>query len=254
MDNFKSNLLSAFAWFFGVIFIIGALAIGSDEGGIIAALLMLIGGLLLLPPVKRMILKSKPNLSTGKITALGSILIVIAYAFLLSNEDIQQNNAVDEQVLSDIPDNGSVDTSQELEEQIVEEEVVSIDDGFINPEEDGYYEDGYNPQPYDTPNTEVVESKRSKLPNPFIDFSGSIKSVDYTPIITLVSRNKEPLYIYDIIVNDGISCEIYGDKSSRNGILNFGEKIDLYIVNCSQDQVVEVKVITKKGYNTFTFQ
>lgn len=260
MVNFKSKVLAAFAWFFGIVFIIGGLSIGVAEGGIITALLMLVGGCLLLPPVKRLILDRKPNLSIGKITTVGTILIVIAYAFLFSSEEFQQASVVDDQALSDITDSSSVETAPELEEEVVEEvveeEIVSIDAGFINPEEeDGYYEDGYNTQAYEdtTVTTELVESKRSKLPNPFIDFNVSIKTVDNTPLLAFVSRNKEPLQIYDIIINDGISCDIYGDKNSRTGLVNFGEKFDFFVIDCSQDQIVEVKVITEKGYNIFTF-
>ena len=254
MNNFKSKILSAFAWFFGLLFIIAGLSELISEREIIAGLLMIIGGCLLLPLVKRLILDRNSNLSRAKITTGASILIVIAYIFLISNENIEQISAVDEQGLVAITDSGNVETAPELEDQVVEEEIVSTDAGFINPEDNGYYEDGYNTQAYeDTATTELVESKRSKLPNPFIDFNASIRTVDNTPILTFVSRNKEPLQIYDIIINDGISCDIYGDKDNRTGMVNFGEKFDFFIVNCSQDQIVEVKVITEKGYSTITF-
>lgn len=94
------------------------------------------------------------------------------------------------------------------------------------------------------------------MPNPFLDFNVSIRTNpnDTTPIISFVSRNKEPLHIYDVVINDGRSCEIFGAKNERNGVVNFGEKFDLFIVYCSADQIVEVKVITEKGYNVFTFQ
>lgn len=76
------KILLVGAWFFGVTFILGALGI-LFEGTIIGGLLMLVGAVLLLPPVKRAILdKKKTNLSRGKITAIGSILIFISFFFI----------------------------------------------------------------------------------------------------------------------------------------------------------------------------
>lgn len=69
------------AWFFGVIFIFGSLG-AFLEGSLIAGLLMLFAGILFLPPIKRLILDKKPNLSKGKITVAGAILGFISLFFL----------------------------------------------------------------------------------------------------------------------------------------------------------------------------
>ena len=245
MSNLKLKVLSVFAWFFGVIFI--ATALGQlSEGVLFSSLLMLIGSCLLLPPVKRLISHRKPNLSKGKITIVGSILILISFILLPSYKDTEQTTAADNQAQSDTTDDGSKNLTLEVDEQIIEDEVVAT--------EDNSHDEDYNDQAYEE--AEFVESKRSKLPNPFLDFNVSIRTNpnDTTPIISFVSRNKEPLHIYDVVINDGRSCEIFGAKNERNGVVNFGEKFDLFIVYCSADQIVEVKVITEKGYNVFTFQ
>ncbi len=84
-------MLLVTAWFFGVIFILGALG-AFLEGSVIAGLLMLVGGGLLLPPIKRLILDKKPNLSKGKITAAGTVLIVISMIFLPLNAETDDEN------------------------------------------------------------------------------------------------------------------------------------------------------------------
>lgn len=244
MSNFKSKVLSAFAWFFGMTFIIGGLSGWLAEGEIIAGLLMISGGCLLLPLIKRLILDRKPNLSRGKITTAGSIIILIAYIFLISNEDSSQTTVTDEQILSNNADNDSVETAPELDEQVVEEEVVeevvSIDAGFEN--------DGYNSQAYEE--TDIVESKRSKLPALSLEFyfTAMNDGRGNPTIISIVSRNKEPILIYDIIVNDGVSCAVYDDKASIRRQVSFGEKVQFSIVDCDPDQIVEVKIVTEKGY------
>ena len=81
MNNLQSKVLSVVAWFFGVIFIMGALG-AFLEGSLVAGLLMLVAGILFLPPIKRLILDKQPNLSKGKITAAGTILVVISFFFL----------------------------------------------------------------------------------------------------------------------------------------------------------------------------
>lgn len=84
-------MLLVIAWFFGVIFIFGALG-AFLEGSVIAGLLMLVGGGLLLPPIKLLILDKKPNLSKGKITAAGTVLIVISMIFLPLNTETDDEN------------------------------------------------------------------------------------------------------------------------------------------------------------------
>lgn len=236
MSNFKSKLLSAFAWFFGIAFILGG---WSGDGELISGLLMIIGGCLLLPPIKRLILDRKPNLSRGKITIAGSIIILIAYIFLISNEDISQTTVKDDQTLSDNVDNENVEVAPELDEHITEE-VVSIDAGF---EDDDYIsqEDESN---------NFIENKRSKLPSLSLEFyfTATNDGRGNPTIISIVSRNKDPILIYDIIVNDGLSCEIYGDKASIRRVISFGEKSQFSIVGCDPDQIIEVKIVTEKGY------
>lgn len=112
------KILLVGAWFFGVIFIIGGLGI-LFEGSVIAGLLMLIGAGLLLPPVKRLILDKKINLSRGKITAAGSILIFISFFFIPSDEETNStplaNNSVEtKQDAVAEKDNTKVDTPVEI--------------------------------------------------------------------------------------------------------------------------------------------
>lgn len=106
MSNFKSKLLSAFAWFFGFTFIIGGLSSWLAEEEVVAGILMLIGGGLLLPPIKRLLSNKKPSFSRGKVTTVGSIIICISYVFLLSNQDTEETSVVGEQIQT-------VDTDQE---------------------------------------------------------------------------------------------------------------------------------------------
>jgi len=244
MSNFQSKVFSFFAWFFGIIFILGGLPVLFADGELISGSLMIIGGCLLLPPIKRLILNRKPNLSRGKITTVGSIIILIAYIFLISNEDISQTTVTDEQILSNNADNGSVEVTPESNEQVVEEEIVSIDAGF---EEDSY-DDGYNSQAHEE--TDMLESKRSKLPALSLEFYFTVMNDGRgnPTIISIVSRNKDPILIYDIIVNDGLSCAIYDDKTSIRRHVSFGEKAQFAIVGCDPDQIIEVKVVTEKGY------
>lgn len=75
------KILIVGAWFFGVVFILGALG-ALLEGSLVAGLLMLVAGILFLPPIKRLILDKQPNLSKGKITTAGTILVVISLFFL----------------------------------------------------------------------------------------------------------------------------------------------------------------------------
>lgn len=74
------------AWFFGVIFILAALG-AFLEGSVVAGLLMLVGAFLLLPPIKRLILDKKTSLSSGKITAVGSILVFISFFLATLGDD-----------------------------------------------------------------------------------------------------------------------------------------------------------------------
>lgn len=243
MSNLQSKVLSACAWFFGITFVLAGFGILLNEGGLFSGLLIMIGSCLLLPPIKRLILDKKPNLSRGKITAAGSILILIG---CFAIKDTGEYSVADAQPLDNVVDKETLVLEAEPEDAVVEESGYGDEYANVNDEiasEQGYEE--INP----------VESKRSKLPNPFLDFGGSISTVDNTPIISIVSKNKEMLDIYNVVINDGLSCEIYNifnDKPS--GTINFGEKFDLLIVGCSQDQVIEVKIITDKGYVTMYFE
>lgn len=113
------KLLLIGAWFFGVNFILGALG-ALLEGSLVAGLLMLVGGVLLLPPIKRLILDKKPNLSRGKITALGSILIFISMFFFTSSDAEKPDNNENQAV-----PNESVE-SKPIKETVEKEEVVEV--------------------------------------------------------------------------------------------------------------------------------
>lgn len=85
MNKLRSTVLSVIAWFFGVVFIFGAL--GAFLGGsLIAGLLMLVAGILFLPPIKRLILDKKPTLSKGKITIVGAVLAIISLFFVPTDD------------------------------------------------------------------------------------------------------------------------------------------------------------------------
>lgn len=77
MSNLKSKILSVCAWIFGVFSIVLGIS-ALDEGAWLAALLFLIGGCLLLPPVKRLILDKKSNLSRNGLTVAGVVLVFTA--------------------------------------------------------------------------------------------------------------------------------------------------------------------------------
>lgn len=86
MNKLRSTVLSVIAWFFGVVFIFGAL--GAFLGGsLIAGLLMLVAGVLFLPPIKRLILDRKPTLSKEKITIAGAVLAVISMFFVPTDNE-----------------------------------------------------------------------------------------------------------------------------------------------------------------------
>lgn len=256
MSIFQSKVLSVCAWFFGLIFILTGLGILLNGDGLFASLIILVGSILLLPPIKRLILERKPSLSRGKITVVGSLLILIGCFFISSNEVAGQSNVENEKPFADAADNESTTIDSSLNERTVEEsgygdEYANVNDEIASMQDDGY-DDEYGSQEYEeTKPIENKRSKRSKLPNPFLDFNASIRTVDNTPIISVISKNKEILDIYDIVINDGISCGIYSINGDISGTVKFGEKFDLFIVGCSQDQIVEVKIITEKGYYTF---
>ena len=75
------KILIVGAWFFGVVFILGALG-ALLEGSLVAGLLMLVAGILFLPPIKRLIVDKQPSFSKGKVTAAGAVLVVISFFFL----------------------------------------------------------------------------------------------------------------------------------------------------------------------------
>ncbi|MBH0007698.1 DUF308 domain-containing protein [Psychrobacter sp. SWN149] len=92
MNKLRSTVLSVIAWFFGVVFIFGAL--GAFLGGsLIAGLLMLVAGVLFLPPIKRLILDRKPTLSKGKITIAGAVLAVISMFFVPTDNENQASTS-----------------------------------------------------------------------------------------------------------------------------------------------------------------
>ena len=247
-----SKLLNIIAWVMGVFFILCSL-VPFSEGWIIPGILMLLGAAFILPPVKSFMLKQNAIFTTGKLTIIGSIIIIISFVVMplsessspvsdetpleikdTSDQENENNTAatdVSKSVEEDLVAEGSESNNEADEIAIVEEDLVTEDSGY----DDGAYND---------------RSKRSKLPNPLIDFSISLSTVDNTPILSFVSKNKKPLEIYDVVINDGVTCSTYGATS---GVINYGETFDIYIVDCNPQQVVEVKVITEKGYNIFSF-
>ena len=248
MSNLQSKVLSVCAWFFGVTFVIAGFGILLNKGGLLSGLLIMIGSCLLLPPIKRLILDKKPNLSRGKITAAGSIIILIG---CFAIKDSGEYSVADAQPLDTVAEKETLVLEAELDAPAVEESGYGDEYANVNDEiasEEGYvYDDEYNSQ-----ENELVENKRSRFPALSLEFFFTVtnKGQGNPTILSIVSRNKEPIHIYDIIVNDGISCPVYGEKISRNGIVSFGEKHEFVIVGCDPDQIVEVKVVTEKGYLT----
>ena len=248
MSNLQSKVLSVCAWFFGTIFIISGFGILLNEGGLLSGLLIMIGGGLLLPPIKRLISDKKPNLSRGKLTAAGSILILTGcFAIKDSGEysvaDVQPSDTVAEKetlVLEAEPDAPAVEESGYGDEYATVNDEIASEEGYVYDDESNSHEN------------ELVENKRSKLPALSLEFYFTVTNDGRgnPTLLSIVSRNKKPIHIYDIILNDGISCPIYGEKISRNGIVSFGEKHEFPIVGCDPDQIIEVKVVTEKGYVT----
>lgn len=107
------KILLVGAWFFGVIFIITSLGAFLEEG-VVAGLLMLVGAVLLLPPIKRLILNKNTSLSSGKITAVGSILVFISFFLATLGEDTNSVPLA----------NSSVETKQDVVEPEPTKKVV----------------------------------------------------------------------------------------------------------------------------------
>lgn len=256
------KLLNIIAWVMGVFFILCSL-VPFSEGWIIPGILMLLGAAFILPPVKSFMLKKNAIFTKGNLTIIGSILIIIS--FVIFSLDGDSSPVSDETPLEikgtsgkeDENNTAATDVSNSVEEDSVEEDLVEEDlvaegsesnnevDEIVIVEEDLVTEDsGYDDDAYNN------RSKRSKLPNPLIDFSISLSEIDNTPVLSFVSKNKQPLEIYDVVINDGITCSTHGATS---GVINYAETFDIYIVNCNPQQVVEVKIITEKGYNIFSF-
>lgn len=120
MNNLQSKVLSVVAWFFGVIFIMGALG-AFLEGSLVAGLLMLVAGILFLPPIKRLILDKQPNLSKGKITAAGTILVVISFFFLPLDTEVtdEDQDLTNESAAKTEQDAVSPTATQEVEPTVV---------------------------------------------------------------------------------------------------------------------------------------
>ncbi|PKH82094.1 hypothetical protein [Psychrobacter sp. 4Bb] len=127
------KLLLIGAWFFGVTFIFGSLG-ALLEGSLVASLLMLVGGILLLPPIKRLILDKKPNLSRGKIIALGSILIFMSMFFFTSNGAANPDSNEDQSEPAvtkkekDITKPKPITEPQPSTEVIAKDQVITVDD------------------------------------------------------------------------------------------------------------------------------
>lgn len=122
------KILLVGAWFFGVTFILGGLGI-LFEGTIIGGLLMLVGAGLLLPPVKRAILNKKTNLSRGKITAIGSVLIFISFFFIPLDDEadstpVATNSVETKEDIVAKEDNTKVDTPVEIKPVVEPEPTV----------------------------------------------------------------------------------------------------------------------------------
>lgn len=117
------KLLLIGAWFFGVNFILGSLG-ALLEGSLVAGLLMLVGGILLLPPIKRLILDKKPNLSRGKITVVGSILIFISMFFFTSNDAEKPDSSVESKPIKETVEKEEIVevAATPIENKIIEEE------------------------------------------------------------------------------------------------------------------------------------
>ncbi len=100
MSNLQSKVLSVSEWFFGVVFILGAL-VSLLEGSLLSGVLMLIAGSLFLPHVKRLILDKEPRLSRGKITAAGCIFLAISAFFIPLDDKIKDGDNKAEALTSD---------------------------------------------------------------------------------------------------------------------------------------------------------
>ena len=77
MKNIFNKLFSICAWFFGVMFALtGFIAIFQE--GLFTGLLMLTGGVLLLPPIKRILVNKTSKLTRGKVSLLGTFIIILS--------------------------------------------------------------------------------------------------------------------------------------------------------------------------------
>lgn len=244
MANIIQKILSALAWFFGVIFIFIGILMYTENNAFFANALIVIGGVLLLPPIKRLALDASSKFTKGRLTVL-AVILILSGIIRSPTAEVDQTKGIDdsEKKVETEEDKGS-DT--EITEEVVPEETSSEDMIFNDEDTEEFVEDAA----YEYEDTQFTENTRSKFPSFSLEFSVLVQqSLLGGPLnLSIVSRNKEPVLVYDIIVNDGVNCPIYGGKEVKSGVMYYGEKYQFPIVNCDLDQIIEVKIITEKGY------
>lgn len=249
MANLIQKILSVLAWFFGIMFILVGIIVNTENGAFMSNSLMVIGGILLLPPIKRLALETHSTLTKGRLTIL-AVILIFSGIIMSPTEDVDQTASTDSsQNLVEKEDTQGSDDEEVGE--LVLDELSSEDMSFeedVEVYDDSINDVGYEVEEYE--GTQFSENTRSKFPALSLEFSFLVQQrLLGGPLeLSIVSRNKQPVLVYDIIINDGVNCPIYGGKEVTSGVMSYGEKYQFSIVGCDLDQIVEIKIITEKGY------
>lgn len=246
MDSLLSKIFLAAAWFFGIAFILIAILL-TIIGESITGPILLIAGFLFLPSTKKFISSKIPSLKKGVITIIATVLV---FTSLFFTQDTENNEKV---YLSEGGNEADVLDGEDTKVADIDEQPIPVDNEPELVVEENSYDDEYI-QEIETAHTN--RNKRSEFPSISLDFSVLTEQNPLKDYLTLsiVSKNKDPVFVYDIVVNDGMNCGIYSNDEGVSRDMYFGEKYQFNIFGCDIDQIIEVKIITDKGYTALDME
>jgi hypothetical protein len=246
MDSLLSKIFLAAAWFFGIAFILIAILL-TIIGESITGPILLIAGFLFLPSTKKFISSKIPSLKKGVITIIATVLV---FTSLFFTQDTENNEKV---YLSEGGNEADVLDGEDTKVADIDEQPIPVDNEPELVVEENSYDDEYI-QEIETAHTN--RNKRSEFPSISLDFSVLTEQNPLKDYLTLsiVSKNKDPVFVYDIVVNDGRNCGIYSNDEGVSRDMYFGEKYQFNIFGCDIDQIIEVKIITDKGYTALDME
>lgn len=246
MDSLLSKIFLAAAWFFGIAFILIAILL-TIIGESITGPILLIAGFLFLPSTKKFISSKIPSLKKGVITIIATVLV---FTSLFFTQDTENNEKV---YLSEGGNEADVLDGEDTKVADIDEQPIPVDNEPELVVEENSYDDEYI-QEIETAHTN--RNKRSEFPSISLEFSVLTEQNPLKDYLTLsiVSKNKDPVFVYDIVVNDGMNCGIYSNDEGVSRDMYFGEKYQFNIFGCDIDQIIEVKIITDKGYTALDME